>query len=370
MLRLTAAAVAALAITACSSTGMQEDAEVFTPQEVPTPQQPVEGMQETQQFATAEMQVVLEKLVELGAKPISTLTPQQARSQPSPADAVVAVLRDRGMSTAPEAVADTRDITVPAADGSSLPARIYMPAGLAAGERLPVIGYWHGGGWVIANIDTYDASARALANAAQAIVVSFDYRQAPEHKFPAAHEDAWSAWQWLTANAASFGGDPSRIAVAGESAGGNLAANVSIRARDEGSQMPLHQLLVYPVASDDLNSPSYMENRDAMPLSREGMQWFFDYYLPSSASMSDPRIDLIDANLADLPPTTIVTAELDPLRWEGRTLAERITNAGGAASQETYRGVTHEFFGMAAQVPQAKQAQAFAAGELKASLDR
>src|SRR5690606_32591097 len=135
--------------------------------------------------------------------------------------------------------------------------------------------YYHGGGWVRAGLDTYDASARALANIANAVVVSAHYRQGPEHRFPAAHSDALAAYQWTLAHAGEIGGDAARIAVAGESAGGNLAASVAIMARNQDMPMPVHQLLIYPVADCDFDSPSYIENADARPLGRDAMRWFF-----------------------------------------------------------------------------------------------
>ncbi len=165
----------------------------------------------------------------LGAKPPDTLSPTEARKQPSPADAVMALLKARSKSAAPEVVGNVANRTVPG-PGGQIPVRIYTPAG---NGPFPLIFYIHGGGWVIANLDTYDASARGLTNAAQAVVVSTHYRQAPEDKFPAAHEDVWASYQWAVANAPSINADPARVAVAGESAGGNLAANVAIRARDE-----------------------------------------------------------------------------------------------------------------------------------------
>ena len=162
--------------------------------------------------------------------------------------------------------------------------RIYTPKG--AGP-FPVVVYYHGGGWVIADLDTYDASPRALANLANAVVVSSHYRQGPEHKFPAAHQDAFAAYRWVLANARSLKGDPSKVAVAGESAGGGLAAAVSMMARDSGAQMPVHQLLVYPIAGYDLNTPSYQENADAKPLNKAMMAWFFEKYLRSPGGWTE-----------------------------------------------------------------------------------
>ena len=180
----------------------------------------------------AQMKAVLDELAALGARPINTLTVQQARTQPTPADAVRSLLVKQGRSTAPEPVGSVENRTFPGPAGA-LPIRIYKPAG--AGP-FPVVLYIHGGGWVIADIDTYDSSARALTNAAGAIVVSTHYRQAPENKFPAAHDDTYAAWQWTLANAASLGGIARQVAVVGESVGGNMAASIAIRARDAGIQ--------------------------------------------------------------------------------------------------------------------------------------
>ena len=187
--------------------------------------------------ANAPMQSVLDRLATLGGKPITTLAPEEARRQPTPTDAVMALLKEQGKSTAPEPVGSVANRTIPGPDGP-LPVRIYTPSG--AGP-FPVVVYYHGGGWVIATIDTYDASARALTNAANAVLISVEYRKAPESKFPVAHDDAFAAYKWALANAGSIRGDSARVAVAGESAGGNLAAAVSIRARDEGIKLPVHQ---------------------------------------------------------------------------------------------------------------------------------
>lgn len=340
------------------------EATVYTPERPPSPERPIRRASETRTYASSDMSAVLMKLADLGAKPIADLDPAAARAQPTPADAVKALLEERGKPAVPAEVASTRDIAIPGAAGE-IAARIYMPTLSADSDALPVIAYWHGGGWVIGSIDAYDGSARALADGAEAIVVSFDYRLAPEHAFPAAHEDAWAAYRWIVENAASLGGDPQRIAVAGESAGANLAANVAMRARDEGAQPPIHQLLVYPVAGGTLDTPSYVENRHAEPLDEAAMRWFFGHYLKDEALRSDKRIALIEADLEGLAPATVITAELDPLRSEGRALAERMAAAGVDVNAETFPRVTHEFFGLAPLVPEARDAQMLASGDLK-----
>jgi len=309
----------------------------------------------------AQMQAVLDQLMALGAKPVETLTPEQARSQPSPADAVMALLQRTGRGTAPEPVGSVQNRTIPG-PGGMIPVRIYTPAGSGP---FPVVVYYHGGGWVIATIDTYDASARALANAARAVLVSVEYRKGPENRFPAAHDDAFAAYQWVLANAASIGGDPRRVATAGESAGGGLAVEVAMMARDRGVALPLHVLSVYPIADGDTESPSYVENAMARPLSRAGMQWFFRYYPRTPADLRDPRISLVRANLRGLPPTTIVNAQIDPLRSDGEQLATALRAAGVQVEQRTWTGVTHEFFGMGAVVDKAKEAVQYGAAGLR-----
>ncbi|MBB4634767.1 alpha/beta hydrolase [Longimicrobium terrae] len=310
----------------------------------------------------AQMQAVLDQLAALGARPVEQLTPQQARTQPSPADAVKALLQRSGRSTAPEPVGNVQDRTIPGPGGAAIPVRIYTPAGTGP---FPVIVYYHGGGWVIATIDTYDSSARALTNAARAIVVSVEYRKGPENRFPAAHDDAFAAYQWVVNNTASIGGNPMKIAVAGESAGGGLAVQTAMLARDRNVRAPVHVLAVYPIADGDTESPSYTENAMAKPLSRAGMQWFFQHYPRTPADLRDPRISLTRANLRGLPPTTIVNAQIDPLRSDGEELAAALRSAGVTVQQRTWPAVTHEFFGMCAVVTKACEAVQFGAAGLR-----
>ncbi len=227
---------------------------------------------------------MLDELAALGAKPLQTRTVAQARTHPTPSDAVKSLLAKQGKNTAPEAVGSVEDRSFPG-PGGSIPIRIYKPAG--AGP-FPVALYIHGGGWVIATIDTYDSSARALTNAAGAIIVSTHYRQAPENEFPAAHDDAYAAYQWTLANATSLGGIAKQVAVIGESAGGNMATGVAIRARDNNIQRPVHQALIYPVTNYAYDSPSQIQNRDAAPLGTTAVMWFYDKYLPTPADGANP----------------------------------------------------------------------------------
>ncbi|WP_207422766.1 alpha/beta hydrolase [Desertivirga brevis] len=313
-----------------------------------------------------EMQAVIEKYESYGVPPLETLSPVEARKQPSVANAVKDLMRENGIAM-PAANVDTAGRNIPV-QGGMIHLRMYTPA--SSSNSMPVIVYYHGGGWVIANTDTYDASIRGLASMTGAIVVSVDYRQAPEFKFPTAHNDSYAAYQWVLANAASFKGNPDKVAVAGESAGGNLAAAVSMMARDNRIKVPVHQLLVYPIANYNFDTQSYNEYANAKPLSKPLMQWFFDKYLRTPADGANPWISLVNANLSGLPSSTVILAQIDPLRTEGEMLSDKLKAAGVPVMQRTYSGVTHEFFGMAAVLPEAKDAQGMAASELKKAFEK
>lgn len=310
----------------------------------------------------AQMQAVLDQLVALKPKPIETLSPAEARIQPTPADAVRALLAKRGQVPDDMGINDVREIKVKGGAGE-IPARLYKPE--ANGKSLPLIVYYHGGGFVIADPETYDGSARALAKKAKAIVLSVEYRKAPEAKFPAAHDDAFAAYVWAIDNAADLGVDKNRVALAGESAGANLALNVAVKARDEKAVMPVAILTIYPVAGNDLSSPSYDEYANAKPLNKSMMLWFFSKYLEDQTQNQDSRLNLLSANLNGLPPTIVVTAQIDPLRTEGEQLARKLKQAGNNVWYQNYLGVTHEFFGMGDAVDQAKVAQNAAAAKLR-----
>jgi acetyl esterase len=308
--------------------------------------------------ADPAMQKVLDALASLGGKPIETLTPQEARKQPTPADAVKKVLTDMGKSTAPEAGVTVKPMTIAGPKGD-IPIFVYTPEGKGP---FPVMVYYHGGGFVIADTKTYDASPRALAKLAKAVIVSVDYHQAPENTFPAAPNDAYAAYEWVLAHAKEINGDPARVAVGGESAGGNLATVVSLMARDKKATLPVMQLLVYPVVNDDMNTPSYVKNAAAKPLNKPMMAWFFKHY---GADPANPyALPMKAASLKGLPPATVITAEIDPLLSEGKSYADRLKKEGVTVSYKEYAGVTHEFFGMGAVVPKAKDAEQFAADAL------
>ncbi|WP_174297787.1 alpha/beta hydrolase [Sphingomonas bacterium] len=317
--------------------------------------------------AAPDMQAVLDQLATLGSRPVETLTPAQARVNPSAADAAKAAMVARGMSTAPDPAVTTTDM--PYGSDPKQFARIYKPAtaAAAAGRPMPVIVYYHGGGWVIADVDTYDAAPRLLSKQLNAVVVSVEYRHAPEFKFPAQHDDAFAAYRWVLQNAASLGGDPTKVALAGESAGGNLAVATAIYARDNGLARPVHILAVYPIANSSMTLPSRTDSANAKPLNTAMLKWFGYYYSTTPADGADPRINLVKADLHGLPPTTIVNAQIDPLRSDGETLAAAMRTAGDRVEQRTFPGVTHEMFGMGQVVRGAHDANVYAIAKLKAA---
>lgn len=317
----------------------------------------------------AQMATLLGYYVGLHPQPVYVHTAPLARVQPSMADAVRAELTATGRSTAPMAVGSVVDRTIPGPTGApAIPVRIYTPAGVTdAGTALPLVVYFHGGGFVVATIDTYDSSCRALANAAQAIVMSVEYRKAPENPFPAAAADAYAAYQWALANAATVGADPARVAVAGESAGGNLATGVTIRAHMNGVAQPVHQLLVYPLTTAMTLRPAYVENQAARPLDTPAVVWFGDRYLSSLADATNPLLAVESAPLAGLAPATVITAQIDPLRDDGEAYAAALQAAGVSVQVRRFDGVTHEFFGTGAVVDAANDAVAFAGQRLRAA---
>ena len=311
----------------------------------------------------SDMQAVLDAQQALGPRPIETLKPAEARRQPTPAMAVMEVMRSKGMPAGPDPAVATRTLSY--GSDAQQTARIYMPAALQGAGPLPVVVYYHGGGWVIGDVQTYDATPRVLAKKLNAIVVSVEYRHAPEHKFPAQHEDAVAAYQWVLQNAQGWGGDPHRIALAGESAGGNLAVATAIYARDHQLAMPVAILSVYPIANSAVNLPSKTENQTTKPLDTPMLSWFSYYYGHTAANLQDPRINLVAADLHGLPPTTIINAQNDPLRSDGETLAIAMQAAGDPVERRVYPGVTHEFFGMGRVVRAAYDAETYSVQRLQ-----
>ncbi len=237
---------------------------------------------------------------------------------------------------------DTEDSAVPGPAGD-IPVRIYRPKG--AGPGLPILVYYHGGGWVIGDLDTHDYAARELCVGAGCIVVAVDYRLAPEAQFPAAVDDSWAALEWVAGNAESLGGDPGRIAVGGDSAGGSLAAVMSLLARDAGGPKLAFQLLIYPAVDMDFSRPSIEDNADGYVLTKDHMIWFRGHYLRSDADRADFRASpLLASDHSDLPPALVITAEFDPLRDEGRDYAETLQAAAVPTTLSNYEGQVHVFF--------------------------
>lgn len=286
--------------------------------------------------------------------------------QLSPADARAAAQGFKALSGAPEPVAGAVDRTIPG-PGGPVPVRIYTPAGADAAP-LPCLVYYHGGGWVFGDIEGLDPTCRAVANRAGCKVVSVEYRLAPEHKFPAPLDDCYAALLWVAAEAASIGVDRARLAVGGDSAGGNLAAAVTMRARDEGGPALRHQLLVYPVTNHDFGTASYAANGDGYLLTRDMMRWFWDHYLNGGADGANPLASpLRGASLAGLPPALVLTAEFDPLRDEGEAYAARLQAAGVRVRHKRFAGQIHGFWQMPGVFPTALEAAADAAVELRAA---
>ncbi len=269
----------------------------------------------------------------MGAPDLSTLDPEEART-------MFAELRV-GESTAE--VGDVTDRTIPG-PGGELPVRVYEPA--SEGPH-PALVYFHGGGWVVGNLDTHDSVCRHLTDAADCAVVSVDYRLAPEHPFPAPTEDAVAAVEWVAENGEEIGVYSDRLAVGGDSAGGNLAAATALVARDRGGPDIDRQVLIYPATSPRDDWPSTKENAEGQFLSRSEMEWFGDQFLESDLDARNPYAFPLQAcDHGGLPPATVVTAELDPLRDEGRAYAEALADAGVNVTHRNYEGMVHGFVGM------------------------
>ena len=318
-----------------------------------------------------QMWAVIEQFIAFNDPPLPTLSARQARMAHSVTDAVKAVLAKNNRVAPSPAVTVKQQVFTPGYTAASapdgVPVRIYTPTAAATGAR-PAIVYLHGGGWVIGSLDVYEPSAATLAERTGAIVFSVDYRLAPESKFPAAHEDSYAAYKYVRDNAASLGVNPAKIAIAGESAGGNMAAAVCLLAKERGLALPVHELLVYPVADNNLNTASYQQYATAVPLNKPNIVYFTNLYFNTMADGDNRLISLVDvADLSGLPPTTIIAAEIDPLQTEGQTLRDRLTAAKVSVDYTLYPGTTHEFFGTYAVVPLANDAQDHAAARLNAA---
>ncbi len=275
-------------------------------------------------------------------------------------------MRRKGQDANPvQAVAKVYDTTLPGPAGP-LKARVYQPAGSAP---FPLLVYFHGGGFVVGSLKSADASARALANAGGCVVVSVAYRQAPEHPYPAALKDAYAAFTYVSKAAKEFQGDSRRVAIGGEHSGANLAAAVCLMALDQRGRMPIHQLLIGPMTSPDQNSSSYRKNAIAKPYGQADMQWFMKQYLQRPADKKSPYVAVLNKASTDLPPATIIVAELDPLRWDGEAYHQRLLSQGCESVLGVYSGVTADFFGARAVVGKAKQASEFAGRRLRKAFE-
>jgi acetyl esterase len=283
----------------------------------------------------------------------------------------------RQLKAPPEALPDMRieERTVDYGDITGIPVRIYWPP-IAQHENLPVVVFYHGGGWSIGDLDTHDPVARAHAVGAEAIVVSVDYRLAPEHPFPQGIDDSWAALRWVSEHAAELGGDPARIAVAGDSAGGNISAVMTQLARDNGGPPLVFQLLWYPSTTGDMTLPSMIENADGPILDRDVVGAFLQWYLPPEIDISRPTelpTTLSPANHADLsglPPAFIGTAEYDPIRDDGARYAELLSAAGVPVERYHAPTLVHGFVSFALVVPAAAEATNRGIAALKAALHR
>jgi acetyl esterase len=288
------------------------------------------------------VEALLAMMAQMPAVDFETATAADARSifdNPMPSGEQVSMARVEDIS-----------INLP---GRTIDARLYVPSG--AGDAPGLTVFFHGGGWVIGTLDTHDGTCRALAKVSNAAVLSVAYRLAPEHRYPTAAHDCFDATSWAAANAAQLGIDPNKLAVAGDSAGGNLAAAVAIMARDAGAPKLAHQLLIYPVTDANFDRPSYAANGGGdYYLSTAGMKWFWDHYLGSISLDEAPlAVVLGQADLSGLPSATVITAEYDPLRDEGDAYAAKLTAAGVAVDAACAPGMVHGFFSMSEMVPDA-----------------
>ncbi|MCR9276482.1 MAG: alpha/beta hydrolase [Pseudomonadaceae bacterium] len=301
-----------------------------------------------------EYQAMLEQLQAAPGPSITSMSPVESRAlygMMRPADAAVAI-------------AEVENTNAPGPAGD-IPVRIYKPG--SDGPHGIVVNF-HGGGWVFGDLDTSDNVCRTLASDADCVVVSVDYRLAPEHPYPAAVEDAWAATMWVADNIEALGGN-GKIAVTGESAGGNLAAIVARKAAEHGAPAIALQLLMYPVTDADLDRPSYAENGEGYMLEREGMQWFWNHYCPEARRGEADASPLKAESLTGVAPAVVCTAEFDPLRDEGKAYADALEAAGVQTTYRQYDGLVHDFLAMAHVFACSKAAMDDATGYLRDALN-
>ncbi len=291
-----------------------------------------------------QARALLDQMAEAGAQPFEAMSVREAR-------AAAFAFRDLGGPLEEVAAIDHRFIPGPTAD---LPVRIYRPAGSGAGP-LPAMLYFHGSGWVVLNIDICEPFCRAYANRAGCAVVAVNYQKAPEHPFPIPFDDCFAATEWVFANADALGLDAGRIGVSGDSAGGNLAAAVALRARDQGGPNLRCQVLVYPAVDYGWDTPSSLANAEGYLLQRGSMEWFWNHYVPNRADADNPYCSpLRAADHSNLPPAFIVTAEFDPLRDDGANYATKLEAAGVKVTLSEYKGMIHGFLWMSGVLDQSK----------------
>jgi acetyl esterase len=305
-----------------------------------------------------QAQAVLDFLEAAGRPPLHTLPPAEAREATRTGF--------MALSLPPEPVALAEDRTLPG-PGGALPVRLYRPEGSRADAVLPVLVFFHGGGFVIGDLDTHDPACRTLANRSGAAVLAVHYRRAPEHKFPAAVEDSWAAVRWVQTQGRAAGLDPGRIAVGGDSAGGNLAAVMALMARDAGLRLAL-QLLIYPTTDMTTETPSHREFADGYFLTSDAMRWFLGHYLGRPEDAKDWRASpLRAASLAGVAPALVITAGYDPLRDEGKAYADRLRESGVAVRYHCYEGMIHAFVSMTKPITEAGAALDECGAALKAA---
>jgi len=303
-----------------------------------------------------QVQVVLDLVAKSGRPAYNTLSPKDARQ-------LFRETRPASTPTPPQIGAVENLLADP------VPLRVYRPLGAAAGAPLPTLVFFHGGGWVIGDLDTHDVLCRQLTAEAGMMVISVDYRLAPESKFPAAADDAWAATRWIVANASRLGVDTQRVAVGGDSAGGNLAAVVALMARDAGAPSIAYQLLLYPVTDVGTETGSYRSFAEGYLLTRDGMKWFFDHYLRTQADVDDWRVSPLRAkSLKGVAPALIVTAGFDPLRDEGEAYAQALRNAGVRVDYVCYGGMIHGFAPMGRLIDTGNRAVSHVAASLREAL--
>lgn len=314
-----------------------------------------------------QAQALVDAYASLHPLPVETLEPEEARRQPGPAEAVKKLLESQGRATLPEPVGSIEDLAIPDAAGGAMRLRVYRPSHGVLGA--PILMWIHGGGWVLFTIDDhYDASCRALCNKTGAIVVTPDYRRAPEAVFPASHDDVLAAYRWVASNALALGGDPSRIAIGGESVGGNMCAATVLQLAELGEPRPIAMVSVYPVTTAEQYGASMIDAADGRPLNRAQLSWLAMHAFKNTPDAGhDRRIDLLGwtrAQLGMMPPTLVITDERDVLRSQGQAFAQKLADAGVPTVHRYYAGVMHEFFGASAVLELAEQAQREAAEHL------